>query len=81
MFRPANCAIDRKTLRLLALLKTSESGSLASGGQVEPGGGMSRARSISDSSSVLPFARDGDLGAQLLAGIAQRLVDVRVGSD
>jgi hypothetical protein len=60
---PANCAIDLNTLRLLAELKTSESGSLASAGRSRPGGGSARERSISDSSSVFPFRVTAICGA------------------
>jgi hypothetical protein len=52
--RPENRAMAVKTARLLAELKVSESGSVASAGRSSPGGGRSRVLSTSACSSVLP---------------------------
>ena len=49
-----NRAMARNTSRLLASRNISEAGIRASCGRSRPGGGRSRARSISVSSSVLP---------------------------
>ena len=70
-----------KTTRLLAELKISESGSVASSGRSSPGGGRLRVRSTSVCSSVLPAAGDRDLGAEELACFAQRRLDLANRSD
>ena len=64
------------TARLLALLNTSESGSLTPSGRSSPAGGRSRVRSISACSSVLPSRETRALRPQLLPRVPQRGVDV-----
>ena len=68
------------TSRLLASRKVSDAGIFTPAGRSRPGGGRSRARSISVCSSVLPSRADGDLGAQLVARRPQLFVDVGASS-
>ena len=72
----ANRPSAMNTIRLLALLNTSEPGSLTPVGSSSPGAARSRDRSMRSSSSVFPFARDRQLGAELLARVPERRVDV-----
>ena len=79
MFRLANWAMARNTVRLVAALNVSESGSLTPAGSSSPGGAARRA--LDQRLELGPAAAriDGYLGAQLLPGVAQRGVDLRVG--
>ena len=70
-FRFANFAIALNTVRLVAWLNTSESGSFTPSGSAKTRG-REVARAVDERLELgLARARDGDLGAQLLSRLAQ----------